>query len=60
MSCRRCLRDVTSRIRDVPGVRAVSADAAAGTVVVDGTMTTDALLSALDGSSYGVEVFEES
>ena len=60
MSCRHCLRDVTSRVRDVPGVRAVAADAATGAVLVAGTMTTEALLSALSGSSYDVEVVEES
>ena len=59
MSCRHCLRDVTRRIRDIPGVRAVTADAATGQVLVEGTMTTEVLLKSFDGSDYAVEVVDE-
>jgi copper chaperone CopZ len=60
MSCRHCLRDVTRRIRDVPGVRAVSADAATVAVVVHGTMDTNALLTIFADDSYEVLVVDES
>lgn len=52
MGCRRCVREVTSRLRDVPGVETVSADAAASRVSLGGTMTPTDVLASFDGTSY--------
>jgi copper chaperone CopZ len=39
MRCRRCVRSVTSRLRDLPGVVTVEANAATGELVVRGEVT---------------------
>jgi copper chaperone CopZ len=39
MRCRRCVRSVTSRLRDLPGVLLVEADATTGELVVRGDVT---------------------
>src|SRR5690349_6157412 len=39
MSCRRCVREVTSRLRDVSGVETVAADAGRSHVRLNGSMT---------------------
>ena len=52
MSCRRCVREVTARLRDVPGVETVSANPA--TVrgpAVTGSMRAD-VLAAFAGTTY--------
>ena len=38
MSCRRCVREVTARLRDVPGVETVSANPRDCTVRLSGSM----------------------
>ncbi|HET9827271.1 MAG TPA: cation transporter [Nocardioidaceae bacterium] len=52
MSCRRCVREVTSRLRDVPGVETVSADSGRCTVRLTGSMTVGDVLAAFIGTSY--------
>jgi len=39
MTCRRCVRIVTARLRDLPGVVMVAADAATAEVVVHGEVS---------------------
>ncbi len=56
MSCRHCVRDVTARLRDVPGVRTVAADARTSRVRLGGTMTTAAVRAALIGTTYTVRL----
>lgn len=60
MSCRRCVREVTARLRDVPGVQTVSADAARAVVHLTGAMTTEAVLGAFEGLTYPVRLLRES
>lgn len=56
MGCRRCVREVTSRLRDVPGVQVLVADGAAHEVVVTGSMSEGDLLSAFAGSDHSPAV----
>jgi copper chaperone CopZ len=59
MRCRRCVREVTARLRDVPGVETVAADARSSRVRVAGTMAGLDVLRALAGLAYPVQVLEE-
>ena len=52
MGCRRCVREVTARLRDVAGVRTVVADAATSTVRVGGSMAVEDVLDAFIGTPY--------
>ena len=56
MSCRHCVRDVTARLRDVPGVHTVVADARTSRVRLGGTMTTADVRAALTGTTYTVRL----
>jgi copper chaperone CopZ len=40
MTCRRCVREVTSRLRDVPGVERVTANPARSLVHLSGSITS--------------------
>ncbi|GEP35411.1 hypothetical protein NSZ01_31790 [Nocardioides szechwanensis] len=59
MRCRRCVREVTARLRDVPGVETVMADTESSVVRLAGTMTVDDVLGALRGLNYPVELLGE-
>jgi copper chaperone CopZ len=52
MGCRRCVREVTARLRDVPGVQMVVADSATSTVRLGGSMTVEDVLDAFVGTTY--------
>jgi copper chaperone CopZ len=56
MSCRHCVREVTAKLRDVPGVETLAADARSNEVALGGTMTENDVVSALEGLSYRVRV----
>jgi copper chaperone CopZ len=47
MRCRRCVRSVTSRLRDLPGVVTVEANATTGALVVRGEVTERQVRDAL-------------
>jgi len=52
MGWRRCVREVTARLRDVPGVQMVVADSATSTVRLGGSMTAADVLDAFVGTTY--------
>jgi copper chaperone CopZ len=52
MACRRCVREVTARLRDVPGVERVSADPLRSEVHLRGSMTESDVLAAFAGTTY--------
>ena len=60
MRCRHCVREVTARLRDVPGVETVMADAESSVVRLVGTMRVDDVLGALRGLANSVELLVES
>ena len=52
MSCRRCVREVTRRLRDVSGVQTVAVDTGRSVVSLTGTMTADDVLGAFASLTY--------
>jgi copper chaperone CopZ len=52
MSCRRCVREVTARLRDVPGVETVSANSDDCVVRLSGSMKLADVLAAFTGTTY--------
>ena len=52
MSCRRCVREVTARLRDIPGVETVAANPADESVRLTGSMRYDDVRAALAGTEY--------
>jgi copper chaperone CopZ len=51
-TCRRCVREVTSRLRDVPGVERVTANPASSLVHLSGSITLADVLAAFEGTTY--------
>jgi copper chaperone CopZ len=60
MRCRHCVREVTSRLRDVPGVDTVTADADRSMVRLSGTMSVDKVVGAVRGLGYPVQILDVS
>jgi copper chaperone CopZ len=60
MRCRRCVRKVTARLRDVPGVETVMADTESSVVRLAGTMSVEDVLGALRDLNYPVELLGEA
>lgn len=52
MGCRRSVREVTARLRDVPGVETVSASASDSKVLLSGSMQVADVLAAFIGTTY--------
>ena len=52
MSCRRCVREVTARLRDVSGVETVSANPSDCVVRLSGSMELADVLAAFTGTAY--------
>jgi copper chaperone CopZ len=60
MGCRRCVREVTARLRDVTGVETVSADTGRSLVRLSGSMVPADVLGALAGTTYRAVVVDNS
>jgi copper chaperone CopZ len=56
MSCRRCVREVTARLRDVPGVETVSANPGDRRIRLSGSMQLSDVLAAFTGTTYRPQV----
>ena len=56
MSSRRCVRDVTARLRDVAGVETVTADPGDGVVRLSGSMQFADVLAAFTGTTYRLQL----
>ena len=52
MRCRRCVREVTARLRDVAGVETVSANPDDSVVRLSGSMQLAGVIAAFTGTSY--------
>jgi copper chaperone CopZ len=52
MGCRRCVREVTARLRDVSGVETVSANPGDCMVRLTGSMKLADVLAAFTGTTY--------
>lgn len=56
MRCRRCVRQATALLRDLPGVATLSADPVASRVTITGDVTDASVLEALAGSTFTVRI----
>ena len=56
MRCRRCVRQATALLRDVPGIATMTADPRTSRITVQGDLTDQAVLEALSGTSFTVRV----
>jgi copper chaperone CopZ len=52
MGCRHCVREVTARLRDVPGVERVSANPGDCVVRLSGSMELTEVLAVFAGTAY--------
>lgn len=59
MGCRRCVREVTARLRDVPGVERVVADALTNRILLTGSMSRCDVIRALSDTTFVVRVVAE-
>lgn len=59
MSCRQCVREVTARLRDVPGVETVVADAGRSEIRLSGAMTSADVLATFTGTTYRPELLDD-
>ncbi|MDQ4132232.1 MAG: heavy-metal-associated domain-containing protein [Actinomycetota bacterium] len=60
MTCRHCVRAVSAQVRDVTGVVALEADAATGTIRVQGPAEPEALRSAIAAAGHEAVVVSRS
>ncbi len=60
MGCRRCVREVTARLRDVPGVETVTASPGDCMVRLSGSMELLEVMAAFAGTSYEPQVERNS
>lgn len=54
MTCRQCVRALSARLRDLPGVRTVQADSGTGSLVVEGEVSEQQVRAVLGGIGFVV------
>jgi copper chaperone CopZ len=52
MTCRRDVRAITARLRDLPGVEGIQADASTGSLVVEGRMSAQEVHAMLNDMGF--------
>ena len=57
MGCRRCVREVTARLRDVPGVETVTANPTDHVVRLSGSMRLADVLAAFTGTTFRPQLY---
>lgn len=60
MGCRRCVREVTARLRDVDGVETVAAHHGTLTVRLSGVMSAEDVMRAFVGTSYVATILADT
>ena len=60
MGCRHCVREVTARLRDVPGVERVVADATRNHVLLSGSMTGSDVMGALSRTTFVARIVADT
>jgi len=60
MRCRRCVRQATALLRDVPGVATVMADSRTSRITVTGELSDEAVRRALANTAFTVRVQDPS
>jgi copper chaperone CopZ len=56
MHCRRCVRQATALLRDVPGITTLTADLSTGRITLTGNVTEEAVLQALATTTFIVRI----
>jgi copper chaperone CopZ len=59
MACRRCVREVSALLRDVPGVETVTADARRSRVTLTGSMKTTQVLASFATTSFTARAVQD-
>lgn len=54
MMCQHCVQHVTDALEDLDGVNSVQVDLENGTAIVNGTVSIDAIRTAIDEAGYDV------
>lgn len=60
MRCRRCVRQATALLRDLPGIATVTADRSTSVITVAGDLADDEVLRALADTTFAVTIIGSS
>ena len=60
MRCRRCVRQATALLRDVPGIATLVADPRTSRITITGDVPDDVVLHALAGTTFNVRFVDNT